>query len=104
MTPAETLLWDHLRNRRLSGLKFRRQHPLGPFVVDFYCAEHRLAVEIDGEIHREQVGRDTARTKQLQDHNYRVIRFSNDQVLSDPKSVLDRISAACLQAAASTDQ
>ena len=50
MTPAEKMLWARLRNRQLSDLKFRRQHPIGPFVADFYCARHSLVVEIDGEI------------------------------------------------------
>ena len=48
-TPAEKILWKHLRNRRLNGIKFRRQHPLGRYIVDFYCPTHRLVVEIDGE-------------------------------------------------------
>jgi type I restriction enzyme R subunit len=55
MTYAEEKLWQRLRAHRLDGLKFRRQHPLGPFIADFYCAEHRLVIEIDGDIHAQQV-------------------------------------------------
>ncbi|TEU11527.1 MAG: endonuclease domain-containing protein [Anaerolineales bacterium] len=77
MTPAEKLLWSHLRNKRLKGLKFRRQHPLGPFIADFYCAARRLVVEIDGDIHDLQPERDAARTEQFKQYGYRVIRFRN---------------------------
>jgi len=104
MTPAEKLLWECLRNRKLDGHKFRRQHSLGPFVVDFYCAEHRLIVEIDGGVHRQQVERDAARTEQLELYNYRVIRFRNEQVLRDLPSVLKAISASCSEESAASDR
>jgi very-short-patch-repair endonuclease len=68
MTPAEQILWDRLRGRRFQGLKFRRQHPLGRFIVDFYCAEHRLVIELDGGIHRHQQEYDQARTDALQSY------------------------------------
>lgn len=61
-TPAEKILWEQLRNRRLNGIKFRRQHPLGKYIVDFYSPAHRLVIEIDGEFHRYQVDQDQART------------------------------------------
>ena len=96
MTPAEKLLWNCLRNKQLHGLKFRRQHPLGPFVADFYCAARRLVVEIDGDIHDLQPERDAARTEQFEQYGYRVIRFRNEQVLNDIESVLATIQAACL--------
>ena len=64
-TPAEEKLWMHVRSRQLGGFKFRRQHPIGPFIVDFYCAACRLVVEIDGESHAEQVEYDLARTAWL---------------------------------------
>ena len=96
MTPTERVLWQRLRNRQLSGLKFRRQHPLGPFIADFYCAAHRLVVEIDGDIHDLQPERDAARTEQFEKYGYRVIRFRNEQVLNDIESVLAAIQAACL--------
>jgi len=59
-TTAEKILWKHLRNRRLNGIKFRCQHPLGRYIVDFYCPTHRLVVEIDGEIHSYQEDHDQA--------------------------------------------
>jgi len=65
-TPAEALLWGHLRNRRLKGLKFRRQHPVGRFVADFYCAQHRLIVELDGAVHQRQREYDDLRTEELE--------------------------------------
>ena len=96
MTPAEYLLWTRLRNQKLAGLKFRRQHPVGPFIVDFYCAAYRLVVEIDGDIHDLQMERDAARTEQLEGYGYRVIRFRNERVLNAVESVLAAIKAACL--------
>ena len=95
MTPAEKLLWSRLRNKRLDGLKFRRQHPLGPFIADFYCAACRLVVEIDGDIHDLQPEREAARTEQFAQYGYRVIRFRNKQVLNDIEDVLAAIEAAC---------
>jgi very-short-patch-repair endonuclease len=91
LTPAEQILWQHLRNRKLHGLKFRRQHPIGRFIVDFYCPESRLIVELDGEIHDRQFEYDTARTEQLQAYGDRVLRFQNQEVLDRLSSVLDEI-------------
>jgi very-short-patch-repair endonuclease len=95
MTPAEKLLWSRLRNKQLKGLKFRRQHPLGPFIADFYCAARRLVVEIDGDIHDLQPERGVARTEQFKQYGYRLIRFRNKQVLNDIEDVLVAIEAAC---------
>ena len=95
MTPAEKALWQRLRARRLNGLKFRRQHPLGPFIADFYCAAHRLVIEVDGDIHETQAERDEVRTEQFEAYGYRVIRFSNVQVEQDIEAVLAEIVAAC---------
>ena len=94
MTPAERVLWGRLRNRQLEGLKFRRQHPLGRFIVDFCCAQHRLIVEVDGGVHRNQREYDEARTQVLQAHGYRVLRFSNEAVLGDVEAVLGVIAEA----------
>jgi very-short-patch-repair endonuclease len=94
MTPAEQTLWEQLRSRRLQGLKFRRQHPVGRFIVDFYCAEHRLVIELDGDIHQGQQEYDQARTETLQGYGYRVLRFSNDMVLQHIERVLEMIVAA----------
>ncbi len=95
MTPAEDMLWQRLRAHRLSGLKFRRQHPLGPFVADFYCAERRLVIEIDGDIHTQQAEHDQARTEQCEAYGYRVIRFKNTEVEQDIEKVLEKIIETC---------
>jgi very-short-patch-repair endonuclease len=95
MTPAEELLWSRVRNKQLHGLKFRRQHPMGPFIADFYCAARRLVVEIDGDIHDLHPERDAARTKQFEQYGYRVIRFRNEQVLNNIEDVLAAIEATC---------
>ena len=95
MTPAEVHLWQHLRLKQLDGLKFRRQHPVGPFIVDFYCAELSLAIEVDGDSHDEQAEYDVARTKWLESHSYRIIRFSNDDVLHNIEGVMDEIVRQC---------
>jgi very-short-patch-repair endonuclease len=94
MTPAEQALWKCLRSRHLQGLKFRRQHPLGRFIVDFCCTEHRLVIELDGDIHCDQQEYDQVRTKTLQNYGYRVLRFSNDMVLRHIEKVLEAIVAA----------
>jgi len=80
-TPAEATLWHALRNRNLT-YKFRRQHIIDRFVIDFYCAQAKLCIELDGPSHLEQSQKeyDAARTEYLDDLGYKVIRFSNDQV------------------------
>ncbi|MBI5962726.1 MAG: endonuclease domain-containing protein [Chloroflexi bacterium] len=80
-TPAETTLWNLLRNRNLK-YKFRRQHPIDFFIIDFYCAEAKLLIEIDGASHleKEQQEYDQARTEYLEAIGYKVIRFTNDDV------------------------
>ena len=95
MTPPETLMWEHLRGRRLNGLKFRRQHPLGLFIADFYCAEYRLVVEIDGGVHQNQSDRDAQRTQQFVQYGYRVLRFRNEAIERDINRVLNEIADAC---------
>jgi very-short-patch-repair endonuclease len=94
-TPAEKILWERLRDRRLGGFKFRRQAPMGNVIADFYCAECKLIAEIDGDIHDFQVEEDALRTKQIESFGYRVIRFRNEKVLSDIESVLIKILEAC---------
>jgi very-short-patch-repair endonuclease len=93
MSPAESLLWRNLRGSRLNGLKFRRQHPIKTYILDFYCHEKQLAVEIDGEIHENPENRqyDESRTKELSALNIQVIRFSNQEVLNNISEVLKRI-------------
>ncbi len=94
-TPAESRLWSRLRNRQLGGFKFRRQHPIGRLIVDFYCAACRLVIEIDGDSHEEQVEYDLARTEWLNDQGYRVIRFSNRDVYHHIDAVLKAILSEC---------
>jgi len=76
-TPAEVKLWAHLRSRQIDGLKFRRQHPIDRFIIDFYCAEAKLCIEIDGDSHAEQAEYDQARTEYLNERGYTVMRFTN---------------------------
>jgi very-short-patch-repair endonuclease len=92
MTPAEQALWQYLRNRHLRGLKFRRQFPVGQFIADLACPEHRLIVEVDGGIHNDQVDQDAAHTEILAQFGWRVLRFPNVEVLLDPATVLERIA------------
>jgi very-short-patch-repair endonuclease len=94
MTPAEARLWEGLRGRQLSGLRFRAQHAVGPFILDFYCPAQRLVIEVDGPVHQGQQDEDCMRTEHLAAYGYRVLRFSNDEVLEDLGSVLLRIAAA----------
>lgn len=94
MTPAERALWKELRGHQLHGLGFRRQHPLGSFIVDFYCPQFKLVIELDGDVHANQAEYDAARTEHLAAYGYRVIRFRNEAVLSDLSTVLEQIAAA----------
>ena len=92
-TCAEAVLWEALRDRRLNGMRFRRQHPVGRFVLDFYCPIAKLVVELDGGIHDGQQERDAARSTELNAGGYRVIRFRNEEILGDLPAVLRRIEA-----------
>ena len=94
-TPAEQLLWSKLRSRRLSDCKFRRQHPIDNFVLDFYCSKARLAIEIDGGQHLEEINlaRAQERTNYLNQKGIRVIRFWNHDVLEHLDDVLAEIDA-----------
>ena len=89
-TEAEVRLWFHLRSRRTGGLRFRRQYPIGPYIVDFICLERRLVVEVDGGHHAESAG-DRARDAWLAGCGLRVLRFWNNDVLRDTCAVLDRL-------------
>ncbi len=94
LTPAESLLWHHLQRSKLQGRKFRRQHSVGPFVLDFYCPAERLAVELDGGAHDHGVAirRDVLRTTYLASTGVRVIRFENQDVVRNPDGVLASIT------------
>jgi very-short-patch-repair endonuclease len=93
-TPAEALLWERLRGRRLAGAKFRRQHSFGPFIADFYCRETRLVVELDGPIHDSRRDQDAVRDDWARANGLSVLRFSNQQVLGEVDLVLAEIAAA----------
>jgi very-short-patch-repair endonuclease len=99
MTPAEKRLWAHLRAEQLPGLHIRRQHPLGPFVVDFYHAPSRTVIEIDGDVHAlpERVIHDRRRALWLMEHGYRILRFTNEDVLKRLEGVLEMIRMTCLE-------
>lgn len=91
MTPAEQKLWQALRASRFSGLKFRRQHPVGNFIVDFFCPKHKLVIELDGCVYDQQQNYDIARTEKFHSYGYRVIRFHNEEVLANLEAVLEQI-------------
>ena len=95
-TDAETKLWSMLRNRRLGGMKFRRQRPVGRYFLDFYCVERRLAVEADGGQHFTELGRahDERRTQDLQSMGMRVLRFTDREILLEPEWVEEQILSA----------
>jgi len=95
LTPAEQKLWPYLRDGRLGGYKFRRQHPIGSFIVDFCCVEAKLVVEIDGESHSDSQKHDRERTRLLTSQRYQVIRFWNTEVLSNLEGVLKTILSKC---------
>jgi very-short-patch-repair endonuclease len=94
MTDAEHLLWRHLRNRHLTGKKFRRQHEIDRYIVDFLCPEAKLIVELDGGQHAEMMAVDAERTRRLEALGYRVPRFWNNEVLTNTEAVLEVILGA----------
>jgi lipoate-protein ligase B/very-short-patch-repair endonuclease len=90
-TDAEDRLWYFLRNRQLNGAKFRRQHPIGRFILDFYCDELKLAIELDGGQHADAVEHDEARTRWLNEHGISVLRIWNNELFVNLEGVLDTI-------------
>jgi very-short-patch-repair endonuclease len=88
LTPAEKKLWAYISNRKLKGIKFRKQHALGNYVPDFCAIKERLIIELDGSQHLEQVEYDNERTKYFESLGYRVIRFWNNQIMNDMNSVI----------------
>jgi adenine-specific DNA-methyltransferase len=90
-TDAERKLWRRLRDRRFSGYKFRRQHPIGPYVVDFVCLEQRLVIELDGGQHLERRGYDRNRDRWLANEGYRILRFPDNAALRETEAVLQVI-------------
>lgn len=95
-TDAERKLWEKLRATRLQGLKFRRQVPIGDFIADFCCREHKLIIELDGGQHAEpvEIARDERRTALLESRGYRVIRFWNNEVLTNIDGIVEAILEA----------
>ena len=92
-TPAERVMWRLLRDRRLRGLKFRRQFPIEPFVADFCCHELRLVLELDGEIHEkaQPAARDRERDAYIRGLGFTILRFPNERVFSDSEGVISEI-------------
>lgn len=104
MTDPERTLWSMLRGKQVA-LRFRRQHPIGPYILDFYCPSARLCVEVDGPVHLdpEQIERDTARDKWLQTQGIRVLRFTVAEVNERPAAILASIVKAATPSVASGD-
>ncbi len=90
-TEAEKLLWRQLRNRRFQGWKFRRQHILQGYIVDFVCLERKLVIELDGGQHAVQEAYDQQRTQTLEGEGFRVVRFWNNEVLNNLEGVLETL-------------
>ena len=93
MTLAEVILWQKLKNKNLFSVKFRRQHPINIFIVDFYNHEFKIVIEIDGEIHDEKrrIEYDLNRTSELEKYGLRILRFTNDEVIFHIDSVIQEI-------------
>jgi leucyl-tRNA synthetase len=92
-TPQEKMLWHYLKGKTL-GYTFLRQHNIGPFIVDFYCAEKRLVIEVDGTIHENQKEYDNERTHFLGNFNYQVLRFWNHEIKDNITDVIKKIKEA----------
>jgi very-short-patch-repair endonuclease len=93
-SPAERVLWFHLRGGK-TGFKFRRQHPVGWFIADFYCAQSRLIVELDGPSHDHSEDYDDRRPEWLMANGHEVVRFSNDDVMKNTEGVVAEIERVC---------
>lgn len=91
-TEAEKRLWWSLRRKQLRGARFRRQAPIGPYIVDFFCPEAKLIIELDGGQHADAVAADTRRTAWLEARSYRVVRFWNNDVMENIDGVLEVIA------------
>jgi very-short-patch-repair endonuclease len=96
MTEAEKILWRFLSDRGMCKFKFRRQHPINGFIIDFFCPEKKLAVEIDGDIHNDQKEYDQERRYILESQGIKFLRFNNNQVLNDIDFVLKIIKNQCI--------
>jgi very-short-patch-repair endonuclease len=94
-TPPKALLWTAVRNGQIGGLKFRRQHPTGPYLVDFFCESASLVVEVDGISHDQKMTTDAARTTFLEQDGLRILRVTNDDVMRDLDAVTREIASLC---------
>ena len=94
-TPPEQLLWLGLRNGQIGGMKFRRQHTIGPYVVDFFCQAARLVGEVDGMSHDDKALQDAAKSKYVESQEYRVLRVTNEDVMRDLDAVTREIARLC---------
>jgi very-short-patch-repair endonuclease len=92
-TSEEDLVWERLRGRRFHGLRFRRQHAIGSFIVDFYCSENRLVIEVDGGVHETSVEADTVRQQYLEGLGFVVVRLQNHEVKEDLDEALAKVWA-----------
>ena len=101
-TPSEAVLWERLRGRQLSGHKFHRQYSIDRFIVDFICTSLALIIEVDGEVHQQQVEADQEREQILTELGFRVLRFTNAQVLEQTDQVLQEILTALTTASEGT--
>ena len=97
MTDAERVLWQHLRNRQINGVKFRRQVPIGKYIVDFQSVECKLIIEVDGGQHSEQLEYDRQRTHFLESQGYKVVRYWNHEVLGNLDGVLETLTLTLSQ-------
>jgi len=90
---AEALLWEEVRNNKFLGLKFRRQHPVGRYIADFYCDKERLVIELDGKIHELQEVKeyDMIRQKEIENRRIKVLRIKNEEIFNDLAGVLKKI-------------
>ena len=95
-TPAENHLWQHLRNKQLLGYRFRRQHSIDRFIVDFYCAKAQLIIEVDGAIHQYTQQEDAIRQQFLETQGFKVLRFSNPTILHNTAEVLHELKTFLL--------
>jgi len=97
MTDSEKLLWEKLKDNQLNGIKFRRQHPISQFIVDFYCHQKKLVIELDGGIHQKNVQqeRDKGRQFMLEELGLTVIRFKNEEINKDISNVISKILDCC---------
>jgi very-short-patch-repair endonuclease len=87
-------MWEILRSRQFLGYKFRRQHPIGSFVLDFYCSRYRFGIELDGNVHDDDAAqvRDSERTRLLNGCNIEIVRFRNDDITFRPETILEQLS------------